>query len=97
MAGDQFNIHASSYWAGGTPSGTTSPLNSIVAALIGGAPGISNGKVPSGELTSTILDPQVTEFLTNDRSYNSAVPKAYLNWILLDEQFKFVSSSSGAE
>ncbi|MCR6719230.1 MAG: RHS repeat-associated core domain-containing protein [Chitinophagaceae bacterium] len=44
--------------------------------------------------TGSTLDPAVQNFLDN-RSYDNAKPKAYLNWILFDEQFKYVSASSG--
>ncbi|MBS1759291.1 MAG: hypothetical protein JST23_04125 [Bacteroidetes bacterium] len=37
-----------------------------------------------------------TNFLST-QTYNSSRPKAFINWILFDEQFKFVSSSSGFE
>jgi len=59
-------------------------------------PAISGGKIGSSDLTSTILDPQVTAFLSN-QPVVSGKPKAYLNWVLFDEQFKFVAANSGAE
>lgn len=31
------------------------------------------------------------------KTYNSSRPKAFINWILFDEQFNYVSSSSGFE
>jgi RHS repeat-associated protein len=96
MAGDQFNVKASAWWSGSAGGANTSPLTSIVSALIGGAPGMSGGKLNPADLTSTLLDPQVSAFLATQPGV-SGKPKAYLNWVLFDEQFKFVESSSGAE
>jgi len=38
----------------------------------------------------------VQSFLNNDESNPSGYPKAFLNWIFLDDQFNYVSSLSGA-
>ena len=98
MAGDRFNVKASAWWTGSSSGSNTSPLTSIVSALISSAPGVSGGKIGVTELTSTLLDPQVSLFLDNDQPAVSGKPKAYLNWILFDEQFKYVDNgNSGAE
>ncbi|HUN04479.1 MAG TPA: RHS repeat-associated core domain-containing protein, partial [Niabella sp.] len=39
----------------------------------------------------------VISFLSTHPAPGSTKPKAYINWVLLDEQFNFVQSSSGAE
>jgi hypothetical protein len=36
-------------------------------------------------------------FILNAQSYNSNKPKAFINWVALDEQFNYVGSSSGFE
>jgi RHS repeat-associated protein len=46
--------------------------------------------------SSGVLTPGATGFL-NNQAVETGWPKAYLNWILFDEQFNFVSSGSGAE
>jgi RHS repeat-associated protein len=98
MAGDKFNVRASAWWTGTSSGSNTSPLTSIVSALIGGLPGQSVGKIGATDLTAAILDPQVTAFLTNDQPSVSGKPKAYLNWILFDEQLKYIGNgNSGAE
>jgi RHS repeat-associated protein len=47
------------------------------------------GKATAVQLQSGgVLDPAVTSFL-NRQGYNAGRPKAFLNWILLDEQLKY--------
>lgn len=98
MAGDKFNVSVSSWWSGGTPSNPpSSPLTDIVNALNAGIPGFSGGKVTSGQLSSSnTISPGANSFLTNQGgSYNTTRPKAFLNWILFDEQFNYVQAGSG--
>ncbi len=47
----------------------------------------------------TAFTPNVTSFLNSQPPYNSGstIPLAYVNWVLFDEQFNLVSSSSGFE
>jgi hypothetical protein len=45
---------------------------------------------------STELKGFLNSFL-NSQSYNNSLLKAFVNWILLDERFNYVSSSSGFE
>jgi hypothetical protein len=47
-------------------------------------------------LNSTELNGSMNSFL-NSQTYDSRLPKAFVNWILLDERFNYVSSSSGFE
>ena len=97
MAGDRFNIQGSAWWTGSGSGTNTSPLSSIVSALISSAPGVSGGKIGATDLTSTLLNPEITSFL-GDQPAVSGKPKAYLNWVLFDEQFKYVGNgNSGAE
>jgi hypothetical protein len=69
MAGDKFNIRANAWWTGTTTTTQSSPLTSIVSALISSAPGVSGGKIGATDLTSTLLDPQVTSFLSSQSVY----------------------------
>ncbi|MBT9484956.1 hypothetical protein [Sediminibacterium sp.] len=48
----------------------------------------SAGKATRTALQGGVLDPSVTNVL-NTQTVNSGRPKAYLNWVLLDEQFKY--------
>jgi RHS repeat-associated protein len=90
MAGDKFNLRVSSWWnSGSTPGTPVSPLNDLIAALSNNIAGVSGGKATATELTSTgISNTAATGFL-NSQTYNSAKPKAFVNWIFLDEQFKY--------
>lgn len=102
MAGDKFNIKVSSWYKtnGVSPQAPNSPLADLVTALINGVSGVSSAgghAVTNTELqNSGVLTPGATQFLGTQTPVASR-PKAYLNWILFDEQFKFVESSSGAE
>jgi RHS repeat-associated protein len=102
MAGDKFNIKVSSWYKtnGATPGLPVSPLADLLSALINGVSGISASGGHSVTATqlqnSGALSPSANQFL-NSQTPDASRPKAYLNWILLDEQFKFVESSSNAE
>lgn len=48
--------------------------------------------------SGTVLSPGVTNFFSNrDNTTLPGRPKAFVNWVLFDEQFELVASSSGAE
>ncbi|HEV8283653.1 MAG TPA: RHS repeat-associated core domain-containing protein [Chitinophagaceae bacterium] len=90
MAGDQFNLRVSSWWNSGNSPGTPqSPLNDLIAALSNNVASVSGGKATVTELTNSgVSNTAATNFL-NSQSYNSSKPKAFVNWIFLDEQFKY--------
>jgi RHS repeat-associated protein len=61
---------------------------------VGGTPG---SKATTQELqNSNVFSSGAQQFLNSQGNVTSR-PKAYVNWVLFDEQFRFVSSSSGAE
>ncbi len=100
MAGDKVNLRANSWYKTGgiSPDPAVNPLVDLVTTLAGGLTGITSktGVVGLSELNSSgILNTQASAFL-DDRNYTNTRPKAYLNWILLDEQFKYIESGSGA-
>jgi RHS repeat-associated protein len=101
MAGDKFNLRVSSWYKtyGASPGTPVNPLTDLLTALSGsiGAITSTHGGITGTELSSSgVFSPGATTFLSNQPN-NTAKPKAYINWILFDEQFKYVSSSSGAE
>jgi RHS repeat-associated protein len=101
MAGDQFNLVANSWYkkSGASPGSPVSPLSELVVNLLNTVGYLSNlNHGPTvGELQSNnTLTPGATSFL-GSQTPESGKPKAFVNWLLFDEQFKFVSSSSGSE
>ncbi len=91
MAGDSYHLRANSWYRtnGASPAGPANPITSIIAALANGVAGASGGKATAVQLQQGgVLDPAVTNFL-NSQSYNSSRPKAFVNWLLLDEQLKY--------
>ncbi|MEI9811072.1 MAG: DUF6443 domain-containing protein [Bacteroidota bacterium] len=99
MSGDKFNLRVNSWWSSGnTPGSTTSPLTDLLTAMNSVVPGVSGGKATAGELNSgNVLSPVATSFLNSQSGYTTSKPKAFINWILFDEQFKYVSGGSGFE
>ncbi len=101
MAGDQVLIKATSWYNknGVTPGTPSSPLSALISALISGVGGVTNaahGITPTQLQNSGVLIPGATAFYGSHNSADSTTkPKAFLNWILLDDQFKYVASSSG--
>jgi len=100
MAGDRVQISTYAYYTTPVqaPPGGVNLLNSILPLLAGGVISNSQGKLLSSDMTnlSNTLSPNVTQFL-NNRSYDTTKPKAYLNWILFDDQFNYVASNSGVQ
>lgn len=101
MAGDKFNLRVSSWYKtnGTSPGSPVSLFTELLSALTGGVGGLSSvhGTTSITELTNSgVLSPGALSFL-NAQTPVAGKPKAYVNWILLDEQFKYVSSSSGCE
>jgi RHS repeat-associated protein len=101
MAGDRFNLRATSWYRknGVNPGTPVSPLNDLISALVGGVSGMTGSKATSGELNNsgTMNGPAGTFYNSHNGADSTTKPKAFLNWILLDEQFKIVSSNSGFE
>jgi len=102
MSGDQMNIRANAYYRlNGASVGTPSnPASELLAALAGSIQGVTGGKFGMQQVQSSgVLGPGVSDLLQRqtDQSTGSTRPKAFLNWVLLDEQFKIVNTSTGFE
>ncbi|MCS6283663.1 MAG: hypothetical protein HUM72_24330 [Dolichospermum sp.] len=102
MSGDQMNIRANAYYRlNGASVGTPSnPASELLAALAGSIQGVTMNKYGILQIqNSGVLGPGITDLLQRqtDQSTGSTRPKAFLNWVLLDEQFKIVNSSTGFE
>ncbi|MBX3238282.1 MAG: hypothetical protein KIT80_05815 [Chitinophagaceae bacterium] len=104
MAGDRIDILGKSYYfqnnTGGTGANLAIPTLEIVTGLLGGPTGgiaaASHGGVTASQLNgNSNTTTGINALLTNQTS-NAAgaptVPKAYINYIFFDEQFKVVAS-----
>ena len=95
----RFNLRVNSWWkSNNTPGTPVNPLNSLLSLLNNGIGGISgsHGTVSELENLGSLNEP-VSDFLNSQDSYTTSKPKAFVNWILFDEQFNFVSETSGFE
>jgi RHS repeat-associated protein len=102
MAGDRVDFGVRYFYHDKTdPGGPGNALVDILSSLAGGivnASGVTKGTF------SDLSDPNGSPLLgalNTFRGDNNAdmpgKPKAYLNWIMLDEQFNYVKSQSGAK
>lgn len=96
MAGDQVNAGTFAWYL---PTGmdntvdATLPgiVNNLLTQLTSGIAGAAKGGAAVG-VTGTTLQPGMETFL-GTQTVNSGAPKAYLNWVLLDEeQYKAVAN-----
>ena len=96
MAGDQFNIRVTDWYSGsGTYTNNASIATELVNALATSISPISSNKATSTQISSsTTFTTQMSNFVSSETN-NTSNAKAYLNWILFDEQFNYISSSSG--
>ena len=102
MSGDVVDIATKSFYkSGGTVNSPNSTLTDIVNSLANGlvtATSGSHGVITDFTNTSGPMYAAVNSFLPSNDPNTTGKPKAYLNWILLDDQFKGVSTypQSGA-
>jgi RHS repeat-associated protein len=104
MAGDKIDIFGKSYYfqnnTGGSGVNSSIPFLEILNGLIG-SPNGTVGAAGHGEVTATQLSGLsattngIQTLLTNETTEsnsNTQRPKAYINYLLFDEQFKCVGS-----
>lgn len=104
MAGDRIDIFGKSYYftnnTGGTGANSAIPVLDILTGLLGGPTGgtaaSAHGGVNASQLNGiSNVTSGITTLLgnqTTDAAGAPTVPKAYINYIFFDEQFKVVSS-----
>jgi RHS repeat-associated protein len=102
MSGDKVDLAVKSYYrSGGTVGPSSDPLADILSSLASGIVGAAGeAKGALTQLNNPVSSP-LAGVLTNFRTGNNPAlpskPKAYLNWILFDEQLQYVSAGSGAK
>jgi RHS repeat-associated protein len=99
MSGDKFNLTVNSWWTNVErgPEEPTDPVNELIHDISNSFGSVSGNHPTSTELEgSEELSGSITGFF-GDQTYDDTKPKAFVNWLLLDERFNYVSSSSGFE
>ncbi|MGB8192128.1 MAG: DUF6443 domain-containing protein, partial [Chitinophagaceae bacterium] len=98
MSGDKIKAATYAWYMSGGDNSQDNTLPSLVTNLLTQLiPGIGNvGKgTQAANVTNDLLQGGMEGFL-NGQNPDTSRPKAYLNWVLLDEQqFKMVNASSG--
>ncbi len=102
MSGDQFNLRANMWYKinGASPGTPVDPLSDLLAALSNSMSALMAAKVTPSQLSAPgILSPGLQSMITkqNNEYTNTSKPRAYVSWILFDEQMKYVAESSGYE
>lgn len=95
--GKKFSLQVNSWWESiGRPQPPANPYSELLTAISNSIAGVSGGHATSLELqNSSVLAGSVSAFLNSQTYPNSFNAKAYVNWILFDEQFNYISSNSG--
>lgn len=100
-AGDAINVYGKSFWhsTGTNPVNTyTLAVNSLINAFAATGAVATAGKSATGATLQQAGSPTTTtatSWLSGVPNPGGSIPKAYINWVLFDEQFKVVSGGSG--
>jgi RHS repeat-associated protein len=97
MSGDRIDIFGKSYYFSNNTSGTNYnvPVIDVLTGLLGAPTGVtaSKGATASGLNSIAGIYNGVNGFLSASDRNSGTTPKAFINWILLDDNFKYVSGS----
>ncbi len=99
MSGDQIEIGVRSFYKDQSSPGNNSSFADVLSALATGI--VNTSGVGKGTLTELTANGgpaylALQSFVQNNNGDISGKPKAYLNWVFLDEQLNFIQSESGA-
>ncbi|MEY4149464.1 MAG: hypothetical protein RL555_68 [Bacteroidota bacterium] len=99
MAGDSYNIRVTSGWNSSSTAynNNTGVLTDLLNQLVNGLPAASGGKATPSDLqqAGAGLTGSLSSYI-NQLPAGASAPKAYLNWVLLDEQFKIAANAYGS-
>jgi RHS repeat-associated protein len=104
MTGDNITIFGKSFWHNNNPSIQNTGYNQVAATLLtllAGAPAVASttqGITPSLLTNSSTISTDLSSWLANEPQPMTK-PKAFINWVLFDEQFRPDTSngSSGVD
>jgi len=100
MSGDSLTVVSKYFYkSSGASSGSQNQAANIIASLAQGLVGMTGGAHGSTSYLTGNGSPVfigVNDFMTDYDATIPSKPQAYLNWILMDNQFKYDSASSGA-
>lgn len=93
MAGDKLDIFGKSYFYGTASSTTSLPVNDILTSLFNTSTVTNSGKgIVLTDLTNnTQLTTGISGLLGNQAAGTSTDPKAYINYMILDDHFNYVT------
>lgn len=98
MSGDKLDIAVKEFYKSQTGTfSSTSPVTDLLGTLatgIAGTGGGVKGSVTDLNTTSGPLYNPLLSFLSTEVTPPTTKPKAFLNWMLLDEQLKFIPASA---
>ncbi len=99
MAGDTISLSSYAWYTGSTqapPTGLPAISSELIPLLTNGivaANGTHGGAIPTTDINNGVTG-VVNDFLTNTQTYDNTRPKAFMNWVIVDEEFKKVNSAN---
>jgi len=102
MSGDSLQIGVQCFYNSGAGGGTNnSSFNNVLSSLTNAlatatTAGAEQGSSAFFSQPGSSVYTGLTSFLTSKDSVPANYPKAYINWIFLDDQFNYVSGLSGS-
>jgi hypothetical protein len=100
ISGDSIKLSVQCYYV--TPGGGSTNYSSFSGVLTSLGQGLVNLTGGAHDTLGALETPGsnvytgLTSFLNSDDAAHSGYPKAYINWIFLDDQFKYDSTLSGS-
>jgi len=98
MSGDRIDVYGKSYYFENNTNNLNYdvPVLDLLTGLLGAPTGATAGKAVTAQTLNSTTDVYnaVNGFLTDpNRGSVGTTPKAYINWILLDDNFKYITGS----